>query len=213
MSENSKRILYLGLDPSHTETNGEFVHLPIIQIVPRALTDAEVQHALQQFANYTHVIVTSKTTVSILNGYLPSANAWNEKIILAVGRVTAKHLEACGITPTIIASEETAEGLIHEMEQLDLTKAYLFWPHSAKARPVIKDYLEANHIAHTSCILYEPKTQIPKELPELANFDEIIFTSPSTVDAFFEIFGYFPTHCALTPIGPITKHHLNHAIN
>ncbi len=204
----SKRILYLGLDPSHI--NGEVTHWPVIRIVPRPISELQV---LQDFNHYSHVIITSKSSVAILRDYLPhygfNLDTWKEKITLAVGQVTAKHLIACGIQP-IIASEETAEGIIQELQKLSLKEAHLFWPHSSQTRPLIKEFLLDQEIRHTTCILYDPESQIPGDLPHLDTFDEIIFTSPSTVNAFLKIFDIFPANVQLTPIGSITARYIEH---
>ena len=206
-------ILYLGLDPTHYHAKGPVTHWPIIQIIPRPLSELALHNALNNFEQYTHVIITSKSSIPILQDYLTRLaiplQIWTAKVTLAVGQATAKCLEACGIIPFKIAQEETAEGLIKELKQLDLKNAHLFWPHSSKARPVIDDFLTASAIRYTSCNLYEPKLNIPGELPSLESFDEIVFTSPSTVDAFLEIFKQFPLHSRLTTIGPITANHLS----
>ena len=204
----SKHILYLGLDPTHYASNGELTHWPIIQIVPRPLKDPSIHKALSSFEHYSHIIITSKSTVRILQDYLAhlgiSLQTWAKKTTLAVGQTTAKYLNACGIAPLIVAQEETAEGIINELKLLSLNQAHIFWPHSSQARGVIKEFLIAQDILHTTCILYDPKPHMPGPLPLLDDFDEIVFTSPSTVEAFLTIFGHFPSHACLIPIGPIT---------
>ncbi len=214
----TKKILYLGLDPTHYKSQGDITHWPIIQIVPRCLSDPAIQSALNNFEAFTHVIVTSKSAVTILKDYLELSNIpliqWAAKATLAVGQVTAKQLNACGIIPLKVAADEKAEGIVEELRQLDLTNAHLFWPHSSKARTVIEEFCTAHTILLTSCNLYEPRPHIPRELPQLKHFDEIVFTSPSTVDAFLEIFNHFPAHTTLTPIGSITGHYLyKHLVN
>lgn len=208
-----KRILYLGLDPCHYTGEGEIVHCPIIQVIPRPFSDPIISQALQNFDHYSHVIVTSKSTVAILSNYLLQLGVdleiWKNKITLAVGKVTATHLQKNGIIPFKIAQNETAEGMIHELQQMSLTHAHIFWPHSAQSRPLIHHFLIEQHIQHTTCALYDTQVQVPQNLPHLETFDEVIFTSPSTVDAFLNIFGFFPNHPLLTPIGPITANHLN----
>ncbi len=212
----SKRILYLGLDPTYYQANGEIIHWPIIQIIPRPLSESDIHQALSNFKNYSHVIVTSKSTVLILLDYLSQLKidlqTWVQKTTLAVGQVTAKHLKACGITPTRVAQEETAEGLIEELKQLPLEQAYVFWPHSAQARPVIKEFLVTQNIQHTTCILYDPQPYIPGTLPNLEHMDAVVFTSPSTVKAFLQVFGAFPSHLQLVAIGPVTGRFLKESL-
>lgn len=212
-----KRILYLGLDPSYYIGDGEIVHFPIIKIFPRPLSDPIISQALQSFDHYSHVIVTSKSAVAILSDYLlqlgMNLEIWKSKITLAVGKVTAKHLQKNGIIPFKIAREETAEGMIHELQQMSLINAHVFWPHSAQSRPLIHHFLIGERIQHTICALYDTQVQVPQNLPHLETFDEIIFTSPSTVDAFLNIFRMFPNRPLLTPIGPVTANYLNAKLN
>ncbi|WP_068469062.1 uroporphyrinogen-III synthase [Candidatus Protochlamydia phocaeensis] len=204
----SKQILYTGLDPHHYQGKGNVTHVPLIEIVPRPLSDPAIQPVLSQFAQYTHVIVTSKSTIPILQDYLCrlgfSLQEWAQKSTLAVGRATAAHLSACGIHPMRVAKEETAEGLLYEMDSMSLKDAFFLWPHSAQSRPVLKNYFSRHKIAFQDCLLYDTLPHYPSYLPDVDAFDEIVFTSPSTVKAFVQIFGSLPAHKQLTPIGPIT---------
>ncbi len=199
-----KKILYLGLDPSHYGKEN-VVHCPMIQISPKPF--GEIKESLLKFNEYTHIIITSKTTISMLDLYFKEIGSTiqelKKKNVIAVGHVTAKYLNKAGIACRIPQSE-TAEGVVEVLEKLDLCNSYLFLPQSAQARPVIKSYLIHRNIRVEICEIYDTKTLIPKILPQLENFDEIVFTSPSTVKAFLEIFGTFPKNIQLTPIGPIT---------
>jgi uroporphyrinogen-III synthase len=56
--------------------------------------------------------------------------------------------------------------------------------------------------------LYETVAQRVEPVPDLRLFDEIVFTSPSTVDAFFEIFGHIPSGKKIVAIGPVTADRL-----
>jgi uroporphyrinogen-III synthase len=50
-------------------------------------------------------------------------------------------------------------------------------------------------------------------VPNLAAFDEIVFTSPSTIEAFLAIFGALPRDKILTPVGPVTEAALRLALS
>lgn len=207
-------ILYLGLDPTHYQGNGTITHWPIIQIRPRPLSEPDIQQALANFDAYTHVIITSKSTVKILKEYLELSHIplerWRAKATLAVGQSTAKSLLQIGITPFKVAVEEKAEGIVELLKSLE---GHFFWPHSAKARPMISEFLQGKGARLATCVLYEPVSHFPDPLPDLSTFDEIVFTSPSTVDAFLEHFHSFPKHARLTPIGLITGNYLNACVN
>lgn len=105
-----------------------------------------------------------------------------------------------------LAPTATQEGVIELLQCLDLSSAYLFWPRSALARPVIADYLTRRGVSFHALDLYDTRPQAPLPLPNLDDFDEIVFTSPSTVKAFLTIFGSLLGGAkTLTPTGPITK--------
>lgn len=206
-------ILYLGLEPP-AYSSKEVVHCPLIQIIPVPHTHPEVRAVFSELFQYTHLIFTSKTAVSIFYHYLSlfgwGLNIVQDKIIIAVGSATARLLKENQAFQVIVAAKETAEGVVEELMHLSLDKACVMWPHSAKARSVILDFLQQQRISHAHLVLYDTMTLRPDPIPSLEAFKEIVFTSPSTVDAFMEIFGKFPQHSKLTCIGPITESYLNH---
>lgn len=208
-----KKVLYLGLDPQHYKAEGEIIHLPLIQIVPRKVGEEDIQSALSQFDLFTHLILTSKTSIKILVDYLPmfgyDINTWKKKKTIVVGKATGIHLQKEGITPFLVAKEETAEGIINELQLLSLCDSFFFWPHSAQARPVLSSFFQTQQIPLVECHLYETVMRIPEKLPFLSAIDEIVFTSPSTVQAFLKIFGGLPKDKILTPIGPVTAEALD----
>lgn len=208
----SRKILYLGLNPSFYKTNGNIYHYPVIEIYPCLLSDVNVRSALDSFYDFTHIIITSKSSIPILcqfleNRKIPLAE-WQKKQTIAVGQVTGRRLAENGIQPSIIAQTETAEGVIEELKKMDLSNAFLFWPHSSGARPVLQEFFLSHSIRFVSCPFYQTVVKAHHSKPDLESFEEIIFTSPSTVDAFLTLFGKFPDHCLLTCIGPVTQQYL-----
>jgi len=178
------RTLNLGLDPRPNT-----IHYPIICTTPRQIT----------VPKYTHLIFTSKTAVH----YFPAEPTGT---IIAVGKATAA---ACNATH--VAKQESAEGIIDILETLDLTEAHIFWPHSSLSRPLITDYLQKKGVRFDAPILYDTYPHRPYAPPPLEPFDEILFTSPSTVSAFQAIFGDFPSDTLFIPIGPVTENALTNA--
>ena len=209
-----KNVLYLGLDPSSylKQVDVTLLHLPLIRIVPYSSDHPTLQSTFQQFSHYTHVIMTSKTTVKLMLQHLSyfgySLADWQAKKTCAVGQVTASHLKQVGVDPWMVAQEETSEGLVEALPIDQLQEAWFFWPHSAQSRSVITDFLVYHRIRFEACALYETHSIIHAHLPSLEAIDEIIFTSPSTVDAFLQNFGKLPIQKQLTAIGPITENYL-----
>lgn len=209
----SQTTLYLGLDPKNYRTTNKLIHCPIIQTVARPFDAPKMQSIFQDIPDYTHFIFTSQVGVQVFfdclafHGFSPEEVA--EKEIVTVGTATAAAVEKWGGRVTQIADEETQEGIIQMLATQDLDRSYIFLPCSSLSRPDLAHFLMIRRIRHQLCYLYDTKVREPAEKPDLEAVDEIVFTSPSTVDAFQKIFGNPPKNKKLTSIGPITQVKLN----
>lgn len=196
-----KRVLYLGLDPSHFQEAqqdfDEVIHYPILEVVP--LEGAEVCFKKK----YTHIVFTSQNGVRL---FLKSNQIAKEAEILAVGKVTAHALREFGYEPHHIATEESQEGIIELVKKMPcIQESHFLLPRSVKARAFLTDYLGAHKIAYTEIPLYTVK--LKENLPpiDFDKIDGIYFTSPSSVYAFLEKFGRFPKGKELRAIGSVTR--------
>lgn len=205
-----KRVLYLGLTAPNSTDALEIIHYPIIEIVPRDPRSPDIVETFKQLPNFTHIIFTSKTSVSLFLNWLPyEVDIFQDKCLITVGQQTAKHLHSIKCKQLLIAKEETAEGIIDLLKREDLSKAHVLWPHSELSRPLLSDFMALNHISFRESILYSTQTKKNLKKPNLTQFDQLIFTSPSCVTAFLEVFGSFPREIDLKAIGPITLKILN----
>ncbi len=175
--------LYLGLRPKPGT-----VHYPVI----RTVYCAQLEPALALWPQFTHIVFTSQTAVE----YWPGP--WDKEII-AIGLATAAALQERGLDP-VIAPEATQEGIMKIVED-----GYYLLPRSRLARSALTDYMVERGIRFFVLDLYDTVFQKLEPVPDLREFDEIIFTSPSTVEGFLRIFGKFPEGIQLTAIGPITE--------
>jgi len=204
-----KTTLYLGTDPAHFASQGHvtgnLIHYPVIKIVPRSLEDLELKQVYAELSKFTHVIFTSKNAVKVFFQHLASVESLKAKTLIAIGEVTATHLSILGLSPQFVAKKETQEGVVQLLSELDLENAYFFMPRSSLSRPVIVNFFEERHIRYLACDLYDTATQILKPKPDLDQIDEIVFTSPSTVSAFLQIFGTLPKGKRLIAVGPVTE--------
>lgn len=185
------RILYLGLDPSSHHLRGKIVHTPLIEIIPRQVGPVEIDR-------FTHLLFTSKSAVSLFPNVGRCAT-------VAVGSATAHALRKRGIEPILVAEEESSEGIIAALETLPLEGASLLWPHSSLSRRLIPNYLSERQIPFEEIILYDTLPRRPEELPDLSSIDEIAFTSPSTVAAFFQFYGALPEGKSIWTQGATTR--------
>ena len=199
--------LYLGTDlPLFAFEDRRLIHKPAISIMPKC--KEEIATAFLNIPLYTHLIFTSKTAVNLFFQNLPHFKIpvlfLNEKIFIAVGKATQHAIENHGFKADIVAKEETSEGVIAELQAIDKKRTYFFWPHSEHSRPLISQYLQPYRFQE--CILYSTHPSPAFTMPDSSLFDEIVFTSPSTVDAFFQHHQpHFREKKILTSIGPITE--------
>jgi uroporphyrinogen-III synthase len=208
-----KTILYLGTDPTRFRSQGHakdrIIHYPIIKIVPRSLAHPELKQAYAALSEYTHLIFTSKNAVKIFFGHLAdlkqSADVLKIKTTIAIGKVTAAYLAATGIPLQFVAHEETQEGIVQLLDTMHLENTYIFMPRSSLSRPVLTHFFKQRRIRFQACDLYDTLTQALEPKPDLDQVDEILFTSPSTVHAFLEIFGTLPKGKKLMTIGSVTE--------
>ncbi|MFZ0565839.1 MAG: uroporphyrinogen-III synthase [Chlamydiales bacterium] len=204
----SKKVLYLGLDPSRWITQGEITHIPLIHTAPYPFSHREIQMAFAQIPSYTHFLFTSRTTPPIFVDYAARAgfglDLLEKKTSICLGKATEEALSKTGLFSHYIAETPSAEGVVALLERLSLEEAYLFFPHSALARRVIPHYLQEKAVKHKALPLY---TTRPSRvlLPDLASFDEIIFTSPSTVLAFRSLCTHLPPFEKCRWIGLLTQ--------
>lgn len=200
----------------------KILHCPLIATAPRPYADGDLAAVASGIDAYTHCLFTSKSAVryfaELLSYHDREASVLADKHLLAVGDGTAAALRTYVGAEAAVATapQATAEGMCALIASLDLRDARLLWPHAAPARRTIADFLEARGCSWTECILYDTATRTPAKLLPLrqgddGGVDEVVFTSPSTVDAFVQLYGTLPVATvALRCCGPVTTARLHH---
>lgn len=201
MNKKIGKTLYLGTSPSAYDGREDVFCCPIIEVVPKEIPF----YIAQDMEEYTHFIFTSKNSLSLFSTLLQNLSFLRNKKICVIGKETAKRCQSLGIVPTYVAKEETQEGMIDLLLRLDLQEAYVLFPKSSLARQKLENFFIEKEIRYQAFDLYDTVTKKPDLLPELDHFDEIVFTSPSTVQAFIDLFAEIPKNKKLTCLGPITK--------
>jgi hydroxymethylbilane synthase len=193
----NKKVLYLG-----TEKKEGTVHYPVIRVEMRPFDNPEMKRCFGAMEQYTHIVITSKHAADFfLRAVAHFGCCLKGKQMVAVGKATAQQLGM----EAWVAEDESQEGIVEMLKAKDLKSSHFFLPRSSRARNVIDTFLQQSGIPFTPLDLYDTIHQQPDPIPDLSPFDEIIFSSPSTVEAFLKIYGALPRHKQLTPIGPITK--------
>lgn len=194
-----KKVLTFGPEPLSLKANVEWVHIPLLKIIPEPLQVR--QNYLQAASEFDGVIITSKTTVPLLKeaGYEPDGRTF-----YAVGNATREQIiKYYPLATTHRATDERQEGLI------DLLKTFngraLFWPKAAQARTLLsKLSIVKSAIFYDSYPIY---TRSSCPLLPFEKIDEILFTSPTTVTTFFHLYSPLPPciQSKMRAIGPVTQ--------
>lgn len=192
------RLLYLGLDPSRCEYEGEIVHYPIIQTISIEPFPKEVPLYWPQV---THLVFTSPRGVH----HWLEKRGIEEKEVLAIGSGTEALLRKHGCVPTL-APNPTQEGMWALIQTIK--NPFLLWPRSSQARPFLEQTLRKAKVRFFSFDLYKTVPHFSGPRPNLDEIDAICFTSPSTVKAFLAMWGPIPQSKKIIPIGPITKRYI-----
>jgi uroporphyrinogen-III synthase len=208
-SRKTVRILYLGLElpPPPRPENERWVHHPLIRVVPRTHDAISFEIVRNHLNDYTHIIFTSKTSVRLFADLIAPKKVFAN--VIAVGKSTAQEVNKLHWPKPFTPDVETAEGIVDLLNTLDLSQAFVLWPHSALSRPVLFDYFQERNIRLHHPVLYDTEKSLPEKMVDLQKFDGVFFTSPSTVDAFFEIYGRPPSHLQLRTIGTVTENYLH----
>jgi uroporphyrinogen III methyltransferase/synthase len=86
-------------------------------------------------------------------------------------------------------------------------------PRSDKGLPFLSDELRASGNRVTDVSVYENSIDIDAENVELSDFQKIIFSSPSGVDAFRLLYGDLPEGIQLIAKGKTTKNKIEENLN
>jgi len=199
------KILYLGLDLDNFHQKENAYHYPIIKIVPKP--KGYINKSLKDLSAFTHFIFTSPRSVNIFCDHLLSSNKLHflkDKSIISIGEVTQKALAKYQIT-SAIPKAPTQEGIIELLKNMHLENSYFLIPRSSIARKEIDYFLSSKRINYLPLDIYDTHANQDLKKINLKDFEEVFFTSPSTVRAFVKKFKNIPSHLGFKSIGPITK--------
>lgn len=193
---------------------------PILEIVPlNDLPAAASALAAEQL--YDGLLLTSPNTVSCLASVaqalqLELATRFAHSQIAAVGSKTAQQAENLGLKVDTIPARYDAESLAETLIQQGVAGKHYLLPCGRRARPVLREQLEAAGAYVTRLVLYD--TVMPADF-DLQGFvsrlqnrtlNTLLFTSPSSVQHLQQLLtGHDPDtllqQVQLVSIGPVTS--------
>ena len=174
------------------ELGGVPVLAPTLDLEP--VNTESLKNLIERKDDLDWIIFTSPTTIVSLNKFYPDFIKTLSCKLAVIGNKTGRLAEKNGMTVDLMPEDFTAEGLIEEFKKRGITDKVIGIPRTASARPVLPEELEklGNEIilAEAYKSLFPMDDAAVKDLIskiENREIDAITFTSPLTVENFFEI--------------------------
>ena len=171
---------------------GEAILAPTLDLEP--VNTQSLKNLVARKDDLDWIVFTSPTTIVSLNKFYPDFLKTLECRLAVIGNKTGKLAEKNGLSVDLMPEEFTAEGLIEEFKKRGITNQTIGIPRTASARPILPEELEklGNEVilAEAYKSLFPMDEKAVKQLIEMIEnrqIDAITFTSPLTVENFFQI--------------------------
>ena len=231
-----KPTLYTGTLPNIEKRNTDYTYTPLIEINNSSIFS--LKDALYDEENYEYykgkglawddddekkpkyVVFTSQHSISSTIECIPELLDEQENyIFISIGDTTTEALHNAGIKDVIQVEEDNRFGIIKwfekEKEKYDEANARyedIIYPHSSLSPEDIPLALQELGFSVKSFVAYKNVMPEHPRLVNLNHFKRIVFTSPSTIDNFIELYGKLPEDSEFITRGPITQKHLEEVL-
>jgi uroporphyrinogen III methyltransferase/synthase len=203
----NKKILFTGLSKDRFFIKGTYFHVPLIEIKP--MPDyKEFDNYIKGISDYDWIIFASRYAVEYFFKRLKTvrldARSLNGIKIAAIGSSTKNRLLDFGIKADLVPEVESSKGLIEEFKKIDPENKKIFLPRSDISDKGLEVELKKSGAKVTTSFAY--RNVMPDNLPDLdlKDFDELVFTSPSTVRNFKKRYKRLPRKVKIRYIGDVT---------
>lgn len=199
------KILYTGLVCPQSE---EYVHTPLIHILPPHDEEA-LEVAAAALGDDDILLFTSRFAVRYWSEAMRRAQVgWGGSRIVSIGDTTTRELIRQGAARVEQVAIDNSYGVIEHFRHIAPDHSVVF-PRSEIALPLIPDGLRAMGFEVKVVTAYRNVMPAEVRRVDLHEIDTIVFTSPSTVDRFLELYGALPVDKEYRTRGLITQNYLN----
>ena len=231
-----KPTLYTGTLPDIEKRNADYTYTPLIEINNSSIFS--LKDALYDEENYEYykgkglawddddekkpkyVVFTSQHSISSTIECIPELLEEQENyIFISIGDTTTEALHNAGIKDVTQVEEDNRFGIIKwfekEKEKYDEANARyedIIYPHSSLSPEDIPLALQELGFSVKSFVAYKNVMPEHPRLVNLNHFKRIVFTSPSTIDNFIDLYGKLPENTEFITRGPITQKHLEEVL-
>jgi len=190
-----RKTLVTGTNPEKYKERGEVVHHPLIELVPIPFEEPEL-------SGYDWIIFTSRFAVKF---FFNKDKKRELPKVVAIGETTASTLEEIGVSVDFMPEEASSTGILALMKTKNLEGTKILVPCSNLAEAYLPSELQKLGAQVKKLVVYQNiKPKAGKV--DLNGFDEIVFTSPSTVRNFISEYGAVPEKIRPIFIGERTEY-------
>ncbi|MCH1430750.1 MAG: hypothetical protein GWP59_00725 [Chlamydiales bacterium] len=212
--------LYLGLDPKRQKLGKNVVHFPLITTKGTMCSHSQRAQLIKQLKLSKYLLFTSRSAVDFFFNAIEKEELSNhkqleKKAFIAIGEATNASLKKQGFSHAALPDESTQEGVIQWIEEniSPRSKGRIFWPCSTKARKNLSQYCKKRSLELFQWPLYSTCLLRVRSKPDLEKFERVIFTSPTTVEAFCLNYGLNKLlSVSWEAIGPVTQSYIEKRI-
>lgn len=206
-------LLYLGLDPSDYHTDHPIIHYPLVKVQNKPYSAYECCHVFSEIQKYTHVIFTNVIEVQL---FIECAGSHGYKLedllkiqFIALGAEVFRTAKAKNLPAVYISRDAEYAYLLHWLALRSTEKMYLCISKAGFSIPPIRHAILSRQIRHQVYHLYDITMHVPKVLIDLADIEQIVFTSPLTVKVFVSLYHHIPAEKTLISMDSSTREVLN----
>ncbi|NQT94860.1 MAG: uroporphyrinogen-III C-methyltransferase [Candidatus Omnitrophica bacterium] len=206
-SNKGRHILFTGLSKERFFLDGSYQHVPLIKIRP--LKDyTEFDKHLKEVNKFDWIVFGSRYGVEYffkrLKVIKKDSRALYGKRIAVVGESTKTKLLDFGIDADLVPEIESSKGLLSIFKKENIKDKNIFLPRSDLSDKGLAEALTKLGAKVTTSFAYS--NVIAPGLPDIDmdRFDEIMFTSPSTVRSFKKRYKRLPKNVKVSCIGDVT---------
>ena len=197
-----KRVLVTGTEAVKYDHLGDVVHTPLIALM-RIPYNSEIEHSINGSSDM--VVFTSRYSVRFWMEHLLAAGQdtrwFAGRKIVSIGRVTSMELASYGLVADFQAEEESSSGILALFWKEGLAAKKILMPRSDKALDSLPKGLAAMGNSLVVLSVYANTMPLNPVKVDLAQFDAVVFSSPSGVRNFVSLYGHIPSHLEIIARG------------
>lgn len=210
------KVLLTGTSRSGCPDAANVRHTPLIRI-DRIRDSSRLPAAIKRIGDFDWIIFTSRYGVRCFFEAFDELKADVRTLagvrVASVGKTTTAELNRRMIYPDLQPEAESAEGLVQRFGECGVRGKRMLLPRSNKGLKYLPDELEKLGNQVIDLPVYRNTVRKEAKKINLAQFQKIVFSSPSGVDAFMQIYGEIPSGVQLVARGKTTETSLLSAIN